>query len=721
MTPSVGETPRSTALSAEFVATCSGLAALAHAGGADPIVLRWTAAVVVFLGAGFPILLRWSPREPSLLKLLIFSSLLSVPLIAVVGAMAHATVGSVLGWPVTFGLLALLQLGCMGRSIRIDSAGKAAAGVLVLSLLLAAGWSWLLVGQGNGIRMEAEGAIWQAGVARGFLRGGGLENPWLAGTILEHHPGSAALVAAVAGALRVAPTMASALLSTWCVVLVPLLLYLLAAPLWKEWRRTLLASALGLVGWNAWGVLRLGTGHLEAGVGLESTAGNTWRATHAALTPLGPFDEMHFGGSLFLPGEGGALGLVFVLGAWLASAHALRNGRRPWVGLAALCHGVAFCLYPLLGGCAALATGACAAVAQRPGRKRVLFYLGLAVLPGLFLVSRFGVALRPHPEGAQGSGNLASALFASLPLLLACVGLGSRGRSGGAATEAERRDQRLLLAWFFLCALLPMVAIQVAPRWAGPVLGRCSSLVLGVLAAGGLVSAWDRRGLWRLAAVILATIVIGGGGRAALRSGVDLLAWARHEVPVLEEGEQIAPAFPSEAEAPGDGTTSKIVLASRTEQAAARGARRRQLAEAYRWLREDFSLRDQDPVLVLAVGATAQGRVLPNPATLYADMPLWVDRWPESAPTSSRWQPRHTAIQAVFNESDGVTPKRLAELHTLGRPVVFLVTEENREQTRQFIERELTRSGAHECLRVGTVSLLCWTPAEADGKLGGDG
>jgi hypothetical protein len=221
--------------------------------------------------------------------------------------------------------------------------------------------------------------------------------------------------------------------------------------------------------------------------------------------------------------------------------------------------------------------------------------------------------------------------------------------------------------------------------------------------------------------MILATIIIGGGGRAALRSGVDLLAWARHEVPVLEEGEQIAPAFPSEAEAPGDGTTSKIVLASRAEQAAARGARRRQLAEAYRWLREDFPLRDQDPVLVLAVGATAQGRVLPNPATLYADMPLWVDRWPESAPTSSRWQSRHTAIQAVFNESDGVTPKRLVELHTLGRPVVFLVTEENREQTRQFIERELTRSGAHECLRVGTVSLLCWTSAEADGKLGGDG
>jgi hypothetical protein len=72
----------------------------------------------------------------------------------------------------------------------------------------------------------------------------------------------------------------------------------------------------------------------------------------------------------------------------------------------------------------------------------------------------------------------------------------------------------------------------------------------------------------------------------------------------------------------------------------------------------------------------------------------------------------------MFHESDGVTPKRLAELHTLGRPVVFLVTEENREQTRQFIERELTRWGALECLRVGTVALLCWSPAEGDGMSG---
>lgn len=718
MTPSVGETSRPTALSAEFLAICAGLAAVAHAGRADPTVLRWTAAVVVFLGAGFPILLRWTPREPSVLKLLVFSSLLSVPLVALVGAMAHAAVGSALGWPVTFGFLALLQVGCMGRSIRIDSAGRAAVAVFALTLLLAAGWIWLLVGQGNGIRMEAEGAMWQAGVARGFLRGAGLENPWLAGTVLEHHPGPAALVAAVAGALRMAPTMASALLSIWCVVLVPLLLYLLAAPLWKEWRRTLLASVLGLVGWNAWGGLGLGGGRLDALTGLESGAGNAWRATHAALSTVGPFHALHFGGSLFLPGEGGALGLVFVLGAWLAAAHALRNGRRPWVGLAALCHGVALCLHPLLGGCAVLATGFCAAVARRPGRKRVLFSLGFAVLPGVFFASRFGMALRPHPEGAHISGSLASVLVASLPLVLACAGLVSRGTGAEAGTEAERRDRRLLLGWLILCVLLPMAAVEFAPRWAGPVLGRCASLVLGILAAGGLVSAWDRGGPWRLAAVILSMVMFGGGGRAAARSGVALVAWARHEVPVLEEGVHVAPAFPSEAEAPGDGTTSKIVVSSRAEQAAARGARRRQLAEAYRWLREDFPLRDRDPILVLAVGAPARGRVLPNPATLYADMPLWVDRWPASAPRSSRWQPRHTAIQAVFHESDGVTPKRLAELHTLGRPVVFLVTEENREQTRQFIERELTRSGALECLRVGTVALLCWSPTEADGTPG---
>jgi hypothetical protein len=639
-------------------------------------------------------------------------------MVALVGAMAHAAVGAALGWPVTFGLLALLQVGCMGRSIRIDSAGKAAATVFAFTLLLVVGWLWLLVGQGNGIRMESEGAIWQAGVARGFLRGAGLENPWLAGTVLEHHPGSAALVAAVAGALRMAPTMASALLSIWCVVLVPLLLYLLAAPLWKEWRRTLLASVLGLVGWNAWGGLGLGGGSLDEWAGLESGAGNTWRATHAALSTGGPFDGLHFGGSLFLPGEGGALGLVFVLGAWLAAAHALRNGQRPWVGLAALCHGVALCLHPLLGGCAALATGICAAVARRPGRKRVLFSLGLAVLPGVYFASLFGMALRPHPEGAHSSGSLAPALLASLPLVLACVGLGSRGTSVGAAQDAERRDQRLLLGWLLLCVLLPMIAIEFAPRWAGPVLGRCASLVLGVLAAGGLVTAWDRGGPWRLAAMILSVVMVGGGGRAVARSSAALVAWGRHEVPVLEEGEHVVPAFPSEAEAPGDGTTSKVVVSSQAEQIAARGARRRQLAEAYRWLREDFPLRDRDPILVVAVGESAQGRVLPNPVTLYADMPLWVDRWPASAPRSSRWQPRHTAIQAMFHESDGVTPKRLAELHTLGRPVVFLVTEENREQTRQFIERELTRWGALECLRVGTVALLCWSPAEGDGKSG---
>ena len=108
-------------------------------------------------------------------------------------------------------------------------------------------------------------------VARSFLRGAGLENPWLAGTVLEYHPGPAALVAAVAGALRVAPTLAAAILSIWCVVLVPLLLYLLAAPLWKEWRRTLLASVLGLVGWNVWGGLGLGSGEPQTAVALAAT------------------------------------------------------------------------------------------------------------------------------------------------------------------------------------------------------------------------------------------------------------------------------------------------------------------------------------------------------------------------------------------------------------------------------------------------------------------
>ena len=714
MTPSVGETSRSIALSAQFLGVCAGLAAVAHAGHADPGVLRWTAAVVVFLGAAFPILLRWTPREPSLLKLLVFSSLLSVPMVGLVAATVHVCVGSTLGWPVTFGSLAILQLACMGRSIRVDPAGKAALAVVALTLLLAVGWSWLLVGAGNGIRMESEGAIWQAGIARSFLRGAGLENPWLAGTVLEYHPGPAALVAAVAGALRVAPTLAAAILSIWCVVLVPLLLYLLAAPLWKEWRRTLLASVLGLVGWNVWGGLGLGSGEPQTAVAPAAGVGNAWRAIHSALTPGGPLDDLHFAGSLFLPGAGGALGLVFVLGAWLAAAHALRHGRRPWVGLAALCHGLALCLHPLLGACAALATALCAVFARRPGRKRLLFALGLAVLPGVFLASRFGLALRPHPAGAQSSGSLAPVLLVALPLALACAGLGWGGLAGQKATDDQRRDQRLLLGWLLLCVLLPLVAIEFAPRWSGPVLGRCASLILGILAAGGLVSAWDRRGPWRALALCLCVIVLGGGGRASVRSAMGLVSWARLGVPLLEEEAHVSPAFPSEAEAPGDGTLSKVVVASRAEHAAARGARRRQLAQAYRWLREEFPLRDRDPVLVLAVGQAARGRVLPDPATLYADLPLWVDRWSAAAPSSSRWQPRHASVQAMYQETDGVSPKRLAELQALGRPVVFIVTEADRVRTRQFIERELVRSGAFECLRVGTVALLCWTPDKID-------
>jgi|GEM_PF-3375429 len=676
------------AMPALILALCAGLAALGHLDRLPLSVVRLTAGLVVFGGAGLPILVRWTPGQPSLLKLLVFSSVLSVPLVGVLAAGLQQFVSLDLLWPVTLGCLALLQLTGLRGELRIQNAGKAAIGALGISLALAGIWSALLLGAGNGIRIEADGAIWQAGVARSLLRGGGLENPWLAGSPLLHHPAPAAFVATVAGALRLAPTLAAALIDVWCLALLPTMLYLMAAALWGEWRRSLLGSFLGLVGWNALGVF---AGSLGLGTPVET--------------------------KLFLPGGGGAAALLFAIGAWLAAVHALRHGMRPWVGLCALCHGLAFCMHPPLGACAALATALGAGIGRRAGHTRLLLFLGLALLPGLYLASRFTLAASPQVGNALDSGSLAAVVVSSLPLLLACAALGRESLGLGGEDAGQAGDQRLLLRWLWLCAAVPLVAVAFAPAWSEIALGRCSGLVLGILAAGGLVSAWDRRGAWRSVSVALALLALGGGAWTKAHGAAELLDWAQEVAPVLEGKHHVTPAFLSADEAPGDGTLPKLVVATREEERVAQGAQRRHLAQAYHWLREEYPLRDLRPILVRRVEEAAQGPVLPDPATLYADMPLWVDRFEAVALGVSSWRARHEATQAMYKRTDGVTINRMRELVGLDRPVIFIVTEQDRLQTRGFIEKELVRWGARESLRVGSVALFSWSPEQGGRKL----
>ena len=410
-------------------------------------------APLVFFGAGLPVVLRWAPIEPSALKLGLFACLLSPPLCTLLSVGLSDLNQTLIewfdldlglgSWSAALWVVAGLQLLGLGRTWRFDRLGRAGWFALTLSAAVACCSSSVLLLGGWEPRLGGDVQVWNAAAADVIL-GGHLENPVLAGEAFPAHPGFAFMIATVAGALGTSTAQAAALLTVWAVTTLPVATMLLAAPLWGEVQRVMLAPLI---------VIACGS----SGLGLGRALG--WWEDLAPDPALGV--------------AAGSSALALSAGALLAAAHAVRHGRRPWVGLFAVSAGAATLIAPGLGAWA-LAAPALAAL-LRPGvpsvRRDVPLAALAAGLPGLWLARRFGIDLLPFEVRSA-----ALPLLGLVPLLL----LGAYGALD--ARSAGGREGKALRTLLYTAALLP---IPWALYSADGDVVRLSTLALAPLVAGG--------------------------------------------------------------------------------------------------------------------------------------------------------------------------------------------------------------------------------------------
>jgi hypothetical protein len=621
---------------AALCALCAGVAGLARLGALPAALAGPAAAPILFFGAAFPLLLRWSPAEPAPLKLLLFGAL-TAPF--VLGGLYAAGRAAGLGSDAPGAALlavAFLQALALGRPVAFEPLGKAAWSAALLALCAGGALAWLLLGAGSAPRFLHDGALWHAGVAQVFVRGGALENPWMAGEPLPGHPGHAWLVSVFARALDTPVTRAQVGVAVWALASVPLSIYLCAAPLWRAPLRAALAPLLALVGWNA-----------GAGLGALGRPVGNWAQALAHATPGAAPGQVLYGGAAFFQLGPAGPALALSVAAWTAAAHALRHGARPWVGLCALLHGAACALAPVVGA-AALACTLLVALAH-PGRPAVRARVPLAllacVLPGLALLRLYGLGGAPvrATYGLLGP----AALLPGAALALACVGL-VRGLRGG---PEDRRGRHTLLLACAVGATLPCALPWVwdAARVDAPALLRLASFALAILAAGGLGN------LLEPPRAVRALGVLGLGVLLACAARVGRHAWTAHR--------EFARLSAAASDAGG-------VIAPASAQ--------HDLREAYAYLR---AVDDPRAVLVRApdaAGEHSRALLAPHIAPLYADLPLWVDRDAAWSPESERWTLRHERAQELFANHEDWDPYMRAELEAAGRPLYLLVTEDDR-------------------------------------------
>jgi len=625
-------------------------------------------APVLLLLAALPVLVLVSPVEPSWLKLAVLSGLLSPCWIAAWYLAGRLFMTTDAALTLAFATTAVCAPLAARRRVGAEAIGRPALCVLLLSAALVLGVGMLLAGLGSAGRLLQPGVVWHAGVAQALGRGL-LENPWLAGTELPTHPAFALLGLLFARSLDLTEPAALAAINLWSLALLPTLLYLWAAPLWREPRRVLATPILALLGWNALGGLSP-WGALEGSV--------SWTAWLGQATPgVGQGHALYGLAGWLSPGPW-VPALTLATGAWMCAAHALRHGGRPWVGLCAVLHGAAALVDPSIGAAALLAT--CAGALLLPGvpsvRPKLTLALLFAALPAVAMTRVFSPWAEPVRPLVDWPGPLAllvpGGLFLPMAMGLVIAGPGRR-RTG--------LDRTLLvLAGLAIIAplCLPFTALQNHLRSAE--FTRTASFPLALLAAGGLFD-WIDRGGWRAAlGLVLGLAMVVGS--------------ARNVVHVLGGFRALA--------SPGDSEP--------TSNSA------RNLALCYEWLRSATELRSNSPILVREV-SSARDRLgtdlAPHPAAFETDLPMWCDVLPELSPNSPRWKPRNAQVQALFNERKDWNPRVAGEWSAIGRTLVFVVEESDRRRTHKGdhdvaargVELRLARLGARLARRFGDVAV----------------
>ncbi len=399
------------------------IAALAARGVLPGWSLPGCAGVALLATAALPLLARWSPTPPDPLKLALFTLALSPFLSGLMWGAWHLVFDGRDALVATALTCAAAHLASLRRSVRSVAWSRAQLSIVGLAALLALCTSLLLL-RGNEPRFAGAGLL-RAALAMSADRSLPPLHPWLAGEAWSRAWAADAFAAFGMRALDCAPTLVHALVSVFALLLTPLLLFQFAATLWSDSRRSAISTGLALFA----GCL--------ASLGAQRG--------HAALDP-------------FLSPGPSAAALMLSLGALACGAHALRHGKRPWVGMCALFHGLALLLEFSSAWPAALATllAALSPFCDARARPRVLLGIVLAALPGLAQVRWLEPLAVPLAAESLPLGAKLVGLFGPVALAIAGVYLARR------AIEPQRR---VVLALCALAGLLGLSAASLDNSW----------------------------------------------------------------------------------------------------------------------------------------------------------------------------------------------------------------------------------------------------------------
>lgn len=679
-------------------ALLSGGAGLALIGALPVEHMAVLSAPILLGGAAYPLLLRSTPAEPAFLKVLLFGVLGSPFVLLLIAAVARLFLPPREALGAAFLAVAFLQPLALGRPLRFERPGVAAWSALALATALGSYLAWLLFADPGGARQLVPGALRHAGLAQGLLRGGPLENPWLAGTPGHWASAYHGLSALLAASLELDVVRAQAVLAVGATTCLPLTIYFLAAPLWQRAGACALAAPMALFGWNAAAGLRGLSGPLQE-------APDVWSQRLAQLTHGASPGALHYGLSSFVAAGPELLATTLAVAAWMAAAHALRHGTRPWPALCALLHLAAIAVDPRLGVVAGVTTLATyVLLLLRPSTRRAAgASMGWAAL-GILLLGFVLVRLLPagssqYPEPAPWDAyprdvGLALVWAAGPLVLLALLGLlpGARRKPEGEGNSGQGVVLLLLsVAVLFALAgaaheLMGIGHVDHLARPAADVL-RLASMPLGILAAGGLMSLFSGSMGKRIVGASLALIL----GFGALRVGLHA-AGAHYDLAQLQG--------PLEEH----GTELDLTIVRPEDEA---------FAAALMELRSNHEARAGNPLLLCALDAGAPLREGPefarnrlHLAGLVADLPLLLGVNREVDFGQRQGPQRRALLSTAFTSRKGASPELVPLLVGLERPIVILVREIDRLRTAygkdgspRGIELDLGRFGARTLYR----------------------
>ncbi|MEM9381754.1 MAG: hypothetical protein AAGB93_17500, partial [Planctomycetota bacterium] len=602
--------PRRAHLALLAAVTC---AALAAAIGAD-VGATWRAplALVVVLGGSFALgpLLLATPVEPSPLKLIVLSALLSPPLAAAawVALVFGAGAPPRAAWVAVFGLAAIAAAAAARKKVGAEPVGRAAWTAFVAGVVLA-GFAFAATRTPGDLdaRLSSSACVAHVTIAEALGRGAPLAHPWFSGGALEVRPATGALLAAVAEPAGLAPLHVLAFLRAWAVLVTVLVGYLVAAAAFREvripgaGRRDVLAGLLA-----------------AASVGIVTSGA----ALAAGRAPASAWSEAD---------PSSLLARLYAFAALLAGLHAVRRGARPWPGLAALLVAVAALLQPWTGAAVAAALLSAAAFA---GRGTLQGLVILALQPAFVVGRLFGGFSGDQVASAAPPPPLAPWL--ALALVAAPVALLALRRDARPGDADDRRVLRSGLLTLALAIAFP-AALASLPT---PARGDAA----GLLAAGLLpASVAAAAGLAALRPSLVGTMLgLALFGISAVGAGRAALAAHRADPPPLLDGPT------------GLQLTGAVRLADG-------------LGEAFAWIRASGLARRPDVALLRASSgsASSDGRLSLTP--LLTGVPLWADtaeppglrqqRWGASPPPDpgstrhgERWSDRKDLLSALFLE-----------------------------------------------------------------------